>query len=125
MHSSDLTEDTMPGPEDRVTALETTVKELSDRLTMEAGLAASRDRDISEIKLTLGVHGRLLQALAETQADHGRMLTDHGRILADHGRILADHTQLLTELRADVTELKQGMGTIVTMLTTLIERNPD
>lgn len=44
------------------------------RLEMEAGLGASRDRDIADIKLQLRAHGRSLQAVADTLSDHGRRL---------------------------------------------------
>jgi hypothetical protein len=87
--------------EDRVAALEQDLATVRDRLDMEAGLAASRDRDVSEVKQAQRQHTRTLNALRQTQVEQGQ--------------VLAEHTVQLAELHA-------GQEAIVGMLSTLIER---
>lgn len=54
--------------ESRVTTLEVTVK-------TEARVRAQMDKDISDMSAKLDAHGRLLQALHETQTDHTARLS--------------------------------------------------
>jgi len=98
--------------------LERRVTNLEERLDMEAGLAASRDRDVADIKQTLGAHGRSIQALADTQSEHTATLAEHGRILAGHTQTLAEHGRKLDALGV-------GQETIIGMLDTLILRQDE
>lgn len=96
----------MANLEDRVRALEQQLAQLNDRLSMEAGLAAGRDRDLSDLTVTVRSHTAMLQAVQERQAEHTEQLGAVVDKLAEHDR------------RFD--EVALGQQTIIAMLTTLI-----
>lgn len=59
-------------------------------------LAAGADRDVGETRAVLRAHTGALNALRETQIDHGRTLSEHSRILSEHSRVLAEHGRILS-----------------------------
>jgi hypothetical protein len=94
---------TVPGDaharlEGRVTVLEATVER-------EAALRAKMDEDQSNITATLKVHGRLLQALHDTQQDHTQRLT---RMEGDLGDVKED----LRTVKEDLGTVKERLGTV-------------
>jgi ribonuclease PH len=67
-------------------------------------MAAMADRDVAEYRPEMRGHTRVLNALRETQIEHGRTLAQHGRALGglretqvEHGRTLAEHGRALIE----------------------------
>lgn len=89
--------------------LEARVAALEERLGMEAGLRASADRDLSDLRQSARAHTYLVQALAITQSQHGEALTDLARgvevltgnvetLRVEHGARLAEIVGLLTRL---------------------------
>jgi hypothetical protein len=102
--------------EDRVAALEQAVVQLNDRLTMGAGLAAGRDRDLSDLVVTVRSHTSMLQAVQERLAEHTGRLAEHtGRLDRIDGR--------LDRIDGRLDTVAAGQQTIVAMLTTLIDRS--
>ncbi|MBT0770134.1 hypothetical protein KIH74_14435 [Kineosporia sp. J2-2] len=96
--------------EERVTVVEERTDRLEERVALEAGLAASRDRDLADLTVTVKSHTAMLQAVQERQAEHTALLNDHTALLNEHTRQL--------------DEIREGQQMIVGMLTTLIDREP-
>ena len=94
--------------------------ELEQRVTgLEADMAQVREEWATVQQAPL-LNARLLNALRETQVEHGRTLAEHGRTLAEHGRTLAEHGRRLDEVDRKLELLGQGQQTIIGMLDTLI-----
>ncbi len=75
-------------------------------------------------------HTKTLNALRETQVEHGQTLAEHGKVLAEHSRMLTEHSRMLTEHGRMLTEhgkvlgeIKTGVAHITALLTTIIERD--
>jgi hypothetical protein len=85
-------------------SLEERVAALEARLGMESGLAASRDRDLSDVQAQLRSHSTLLRSVALTQMEHSQQLGGLERavdaIWAEHGHLLRQITAMLDELIA-------------------------
>ena len=108
------------GIDSRLSTLETRVAE-------EASLRAKMDEDMSDLKVEFRAQRTLLQALHDTQqehgatlaqhgatlAQHGAILAQHGAILAEHGTILREHTTILREHSTQLTELRTGQQRIM------------
>ena len=60
--------------EARVTALEEQVRQSRQDATAARVLAGTADRDVSEFKQTLNGHTKVLNAVRETQIEHGQRL---------------------------------------------------
>lgn len=90
--------------EERLSKLEHDLAELKDQVAQEAGLRASMDSDVASLSGMYQAQRRMLQALADTQSEH---------------------TTQLTRLDARTEVMTGQLNTIVTMLTTLIDRGPD
>lgn len=84
------------------------VAALREQVTMEAGLRASQDRELSELAVTVRAQTLVVQAMAATQIEHGALLRDH--------------TVRLSRIERDVQELRTGMAAIKAMIQTLIDR---
>jgi hypothetical protein len=102
----------MTSVEDRVTTLEKQMVPVQERLTMEAGLAASRDRDVSDVKVKLQAQTGLLNALRLTQVEQGETLAEHGKKLEEHDRRFDRVDAQLGELKSDVGVLKSDVGVL-------------
>lgn len=63
-------------------------------------LAAGADHDVSEVRAELRAHTQALNALRETQLEHGRRLDEHGR-----------------EMREGFSTLATGMAQITALIT--------
>ena len=147
-----------PDNEDRITAIEETVTELTQQVqaaredsaaarTDAAAarvLAAGADRDVNEVRDEVrGFHKATtasLNALRETQVEHGKLLHEHGEILHEHGKLLREQGvqlhkmngkldnlegrfDLLTgEVRSKFDQLAGGQGEITGLLKRLISQ---
>jgi hypothetical protein len=73
--------------------------------------------ELSRVQLALNAHFRVLNALRETQLDHGRRLDSlERRFTGIEGRVAG----IESEMRAGFSVLNVGMAQITAMLTTLI-----
>jgi phage shock protein A len=88
--------------------IEQRLARLEERVDMEAGLRASGDRDLADLRIAVRGQHRMLQALADTQSEHTTALAAIGEHVERHDRAL----------EAANTKLDQVIG----MLGTLIER---
>jgi chromosome segregation ATPase len=116
--------------DERVQVLETEVVTMRERLDLETGLAASRDRDVSDVKVKLQAQTGLLNALRLTQVEQGKTLGElkadvHG-LKADVHVLKADVHELKADvhgLKAELVEVKVGVRTIIGMLDRVIEKD--
>lgn len=87
---------------DELNELRARVTALEERVTMESGLRASVDRDLSGIAVTQRAQHHLLQALAITQGEHGEMIRDTqetvGQMRNEHGAMLSNIVSMLSRL---------------------------
>jgi chromosome segregation ATPase len=93
----------------RVTALEAQLAALTEKVSMESGLRAAVDTDLSGVNTKLSAANHLIQALSITQSDHTQELQ---RI---HQK-LDQHTAAFASVQTQLT-------TIVTLLQTLIDQD--
>lgn len=102
--------------EDRVAMLEQQLAALSDRVTMEAGLAAARDRDLSNLTVTVNSHTAMLQAVQERQAEHTERFNEVDRRFTEVDR-------RFTAIDRELGVINAGQRLIIDKLTQLIERD--
>jgi len=79
----------------RFTSLEQRFTSLESQVHMEAGLRAAVDTDLSALSLRVKALQQGMQAIADTQSEHTRILGEHTERLTrietamgEHGRIL-------------------------------------
>ena len=89
---------------------------LETRVAEEAGLRAKMDEDMSNLKVEFRAQRTLLQALHDTQQEHGATLREHGETLREHGVILREHSAQLTELQTGQQRILAGVDAIREML---------
>ena len=97
----------------------------------EAGLRARMDEDLSGVTQTLKAHGRLLQALHDTQQDHTRRLTRiEDRMVGVEDR-LGNVEVKLGNVEDDLVTVKEkldtvhiGVHAILDLLDTHLARKP-
>ena len=94
----------------RLVVVEDQVARLIDDGAATRAMAAMADRDVAEYRQEMRGHTRVLNALRETQIEHGRTLAQHGETLAEHGRMLAEHGRALGELRE--TQIQHGQALV-------------
>lgn len=105
----------MPTIEVRVTRLEKRMDEVER-------LRASQDRDLSDVVEKLRAQDSLLQALAETQAEHTATFARHTATLDQHTEQLTRIEARFDGLEARFGGLESGVQEIIGMLETLIGR---
>lgn len=124
---------TGPGGDDieaRVSRLEREIAVLRERLAQSAAdssaarvLASGADRDVSEVRAELRAHVAALNALRETQLEHGE------RLDALHIEMTGEFADVRAEMRAGFTEMREGFATVhtgmaqIVALITTIERD--
>jgi chromosome segregation ATPase len=113
--------------ESRVSKLEGEIRRLKDDVAVSRAdaaaarvLAGGADRDVSELRTELRSHTQVLNALRETQIEHGAQLAEHGTQLAEHGAQLAE---LRSEMQRGFGTLHTGMSQITAQLEILIKRD--
>ncbi len=90
----------------RLTALETQVSTLHEEQAESrraADLFAMVDRDVADISETFSAQRRVLQALRDTQMEHGKTLLEQGKML---GGLVVD----VIELKQDAADVKHTLG---------------
>jgi chromosome segregation ATPase len=98
----------MPDEDDH----ERRITSLEEQAQLESGLRAAIDRDLSDLKQRVDKNTDLLQALGETQSDHGRFLR---RLDDGMGVVRRDLEGLrgdVTVLRADVSACRTDVGAL-------------
>jgi chromosome segregation ATPase len=77
-----------PEPDDtesRIRRLERDVRRLHQDAATTRAMAAMADRDVSEWRMILAQHTKVLNAVGQTQAEHTRLLTGLSQVLQVHG----------------------------------------
>lgn len=114
--------------EARVTHLEHSVTDVRQDAAAARVMAGAADRDVSEFRQVQNAHTKVLNALRETQVEHGKILGEHGKILGEHGKILVEHGKRLDSLEdrvsAGFSMMSTGMAQMTAMLVD-IERKID
>jgi hypothetical protein len=106
--------------EARVSALETQLRSVRQDAAAARVLAGGADRDVSAFGAKLDAQQRLLEALRETQIEHGRRLAGHdGRF--DHAEGRFDHLEqrfdaLESQMWQGFTNLERGQNVILDLL---------
>ncbi|HET9253680.1 MAG TPA: hypothetical protein VFO16_00580 [Pseudonocardiaceae bacterium] len=97
--------------EARFTRLEHEVAELREQVALAKSdaaaarvLASGADRDVSEVRAELRAHTQGLNALRETQLEHGRAI----------GELRQEMSELRQEMRAQSQEMRNGFSTMAT-----------
>lgn len=99
------------------------VSRLEQQMTEVRYLATKADREASGNTAVLRGQVGILNAISETQREHGqtlakhtKILADHSRTLADHGRTLGEHTKMLDQIdhKADTrfAEMRRGFAVL-------------
>jgi chromosome segregation ATPase len=107
----------------RVTALETQLAALTEKVSMESGLRAAVDTDLSGVNTKLSATNHLIQALSITQSDHTQELQRIHQKLDQHTAALAQHTATLDQHTAAFASVQTQLTTIVRLLQTLIDQD--
>lgn len=95
-----------PDLEARVAALEARLVEVAADASAARELAAGADRDVSEVRAELRAHTRALNALRETQVEHGRAI----------GNLQEQMNRGFAEMRGRFDQTAAGMEIIVRLL---------
>jgi chromosome segregation ATPase len=93
---------------DEVVTLKRRVGTLEERQELEAGLAASRDRDLSDLGVKIKQLQPMLQGLQERLADEAETFKQHATRFDAVDSVLDQHTARLVALEQGQIELKQG-----------------
>jgi chromosome segregation ATPase len=107
----------------RVTALETQLAALTEKVSMESGLRAAVDTDLSGVNTKLSAANHLTQALSITQSDHTQELQRIHQKLDQHTATLEQHSATLDQHTAAFASVQTQLTTIVTLLQTLIDQD--
>jgi len=99
--------------EARVTALEEQVQQSRHDAAAARILAGTADRDVSEFKQTLNGHTQVLNALRETQIEHGQ----------DISGLKTSVTDLRAEMQSGFTKINIGMGEMSRLLQQVIDKD--
>ncbi|GGN28677.1 hypothetical protein GCM10010109_47100 [Actinoplanes campanulatus] len=109
-------------PEAKLPTIEVRVTRLEKRMDEVERLRASQDRDLSDVVEKLRAQDSLLQALAETQAEHTATFARHTATLDQHTEQLTRIEARFDGLEARFGGLESGVQEIIGMLETLIGR---
>jgi septal ring factor EnvC (AmiA/AmiB activator) len=108
------------GLQGRVTRLEQEMDEVRH-------LARSTDREVADVSIRLSAQTRVINALRETQIEHGDLLKSHSEILKSHDKRLDSLEIKVDRLEAKVdrgfTMLAAGQERITDLLTRHIEES--
>jgi predicted nucleic acid-binding Zn-ribbon protein len=98
---------------DRVKTLEVQMADVRADATAARALATAADRGVSEVRVELRPHTGVLNALRETQLEHGRQIAEHGRQIVG----------LRTEMREGFAKIDVGVVRISTLLANHLGRS--
>jgi hypothetical protein len=102
--------------EARVTALENQVGAIRQDAAAARVLAGGADRDVSAFGAKLDTHKKLLDALRETQIEHGEILKGHSRefveLKAEMRGGFADVKGEMVEMRGEMAEMRGGFAEV-------------
>lgn len=90
--------------ETRVTALEQQMQHTRQDAAAARVLAGTADRDVSEFKQTLNGHTRVLNAVRETQVEHGQDIT---ALTTEVGSLRADLTSGFTKVNITLEQISR------------------
>ncbi|KDN21188.1 hypothetical protein [Amycolatopsis rifamycinica] len=99
--------------EARVTALEEQVRHTRQDAAAARVLAGTADRDVSEFKQTLNGHTKVLNAVRETQIEHGQDISGLKTEVAD----------LRAEMRSGFTKVNIGLEQMSRLLQQVIDKS--
>jgi hypothetical protein len=99
--------------EARVTALEGQIRSVRQDAAAARVLAGGADRDVSAFGAPFDAHQRLLEALRETQIEHGQRLAGHEERF---DRLESELQRLETEMRGGFSTLAVGQAEILALL---------
>ncbi|MEV6878153.1 hypothetical protein [Amycolatopsis sp. NPDC051128] len=98
--------------EARVTALEEQMQHTRRDAAAARVLAGTADRDVSEFKQTLNGHTKVLNAVRETQVEHGR----------DIAGLKTEVSSLRAEMQSGFTTVNIGMERMAQLLQQVIDK---
>jgi chromosome segregation ATPase len=108
------------GLRSRLKTVEVEVERLTNDVAETRIMAAKNDKDLAPFRQQLRAHIRVLNALRDTQIEHGKTLDKHGKILGrltatvdQHTAKLDEHTAKLDEHTAKLDEHGVSLKTLV------------
>ncbi|MDX3193035.1 hypothetical protein PV458_31905 [Streptomyces sp. MN03-5084-2B] len=106
--------------EARVTALEEQVQQSRHDAAAARILAGTADRDVSEFKQTLNGHTKVLNAMRETQIEHGQ---DISGLKTDVTGLKTEVADLRAEMQSGFTKVNIGMEQVSRLLQQVIDKD--
>lgn len=103
----------------RFTRLEHDVDRLREEVASARALAALVDRDVAEFRTEMRSHRQTLNALRETQLEHGQQIVGLHQEISGLQQGIID---LGDEMREGLASQATGMAQITTLLTTIAAR---
>lgn len=101
------------------------VTQLEDEVAKVWYLARKADKDGSDVRAALGGQIGVLNAIGETQREHGMRLAEHGKRLERLERKVDNgFNEMRKEMREGFSNVKVGQVQITTLLNTILEK-PD
>lgn len=87
---------------------------LETRVAEEVSLRAKMDEDMSDLKVEFRAQRTLLQALHDTQQEHGATLRKHGAMLSEHSAQLSDLQTGQQRILAGVDAIREMLDRALT-----------
>ena len=84
-------------PRRRLEALEARMDEVADQQAATRRLAVNSDRDVAALQEQRRADVQLMQALRQTQLEHGRTLAEHSKVL---GALVSGQVALMQQVGA-------------------------
>jgi septation ring formation regulator EzrA len=106
------------GFDSRLTAVESGVAAAQADAAAARTLASAAHADVAEVKTALNAHFRVLNALRETQLDHGRRLDE---LQASVNQRFAQVDQNFAQVERQFSVVNVGIAQITAMLTNLTD----
>jgi chromosome segregation ATPase len=106
--------------ERRVTALEHEMRRVREDAAAARVLAGGADRDVAALTIKLDAHTKVLNALRETQLEHGNRLA---ALEARFDGLEARFDGLESEMREGFAKMAAGMAHIVTLIESIEGRD--
>jgi chromosome segregation ATPase len=96
--------------ETRVTALEEQMRHTRQDAAAARVLAGTADRDVSEFEQTLNGHTKVLNAMRETQIEHGQDIAD---LKTEVGSLRAEMTSGFTKVNISMEQISRLLQQVV------------